>query len=279
MRIAVLTDIHSNWHALSACIEKAKALGAERFIFLGDYTSDCALPVECMDAMHALEREVPCTFIRGNRDDAQIDCRKNGCKWEWGSQGGSLRYTYEALRESDLDWLESISGPMTLALPGCAPLILCHGSPEAQRELLFPYGGATIKWASRIDGTMLCGHSHKPFIHRQGNAQIVNCGTVGVPCVGDVRAIFGLIDSDGDRGWRAQLVPAEYDIEGAVEAIRQSGLLEKAPWWARSVIAELRTGRSYSMACLLLAMRYARLEGVPLSEVHWQAAGAKLGLW
>ena len=57
-------------------------MGAERFIFLGDYTSDCAQPIECMDEMHALEREFPCTFIRGNRDDAQIDCRKNGCTWE-----------------------------------------------------------------------------------------------------------------------------------------------------------------------------------------------------
>lgn len=278
MRIAVLTDIHSNFHALSACIAKAKAMGAQRFIFLGDYTSDCALPIECMDAMHALEREYPCTFILGNRDDAQIDCRKNGCKWEWNSQGGSLRYTYEALRESDLDWLESLSGPMTLALPGCAPLLLCHGSPENQRELLYEHAQPTKNWAARIDGTMLCGHSHKAFIHRQGGSQIVNCGTVGVPGSGDSRSVFGLIDSDGDRGWQAQLVPVEYDIEGAVEAIRTSGLLEKAPYWARGIIAELKTGRAYSMACLLLALRFARMEGAALAERHWQAAGAKLGI-
>ena len=125
---------------------------------------------------------------------------------------------------------------------------------------------------------MLCGHSHKPFIHRQGECQIVNCGTVGVPCAGDPRSIFGLIDSDGGSGWQARLIPVEYDIEGAVEAIRLSGLLEKAPWWARSVIAELRTGRSFSMACLLLAQRYAALAGEPLCETLWQAAGVKLGL-
>jgi len=278
MRIAVLTDIHSNLHALRACIAQAKRMGAERFIFLGDYTSDCAQPIECMDEMHALEREFPCTFIRGNRDDAQIDCRKNGCTWEWGSKAGSLRFTYESLRERDLDWLEMLSGPTVLELPGCAPLLLCHGSPEAQRELLYPHGAATKKWAGRVSGTMFCGHSHKPFIHRQGKSQIVNCGTVGVPCAGDPRSIFGLIDSDGVSGWQARLVPVEYDIEGAVEAIRLSGLLEKAPWWARSVIAELRTGRSFMMGCLLLAQRYAAQSGDPLSEAHWQAAGDKLGL-
>lgn len=278
MRIAVLTDIHSNFHALSACIARAKELGAQRFIFLGDYISDCAQPVECIDAMRALQRSFPCTFIRGNRDDAQIDSRKNGCPWEWGSKTGSLRYTFETLRDRDLDWLESLPGPMELGLPGCAPLLLCHGSPEMQRELLYPHGEATKKWAARIDGTMLCGHSHKPFVHRQGKSQIVNCGTVGVPCAGDPRTIFGLIESDGDRGWQARLVPVEYDIEGAVEAVRESGLLEKAPYWARAVCAELRTGRSFMMGCLLLAQRYAAQAGQPLSETHWQAAGDKLGI-
>ena len=62
MRIAVLTDIHSNLHALRACIDKAKAMGAQRFIFLGDYTSDCAQPVECMDEMHSLALQMGLGF-------------------------------------------------------------------------------------------------------------------------------------------------------------------------------------------------------------------------
>lgn len=278
MRIAALTDIHSNFHALQACLARAKAMGAQRFIFLGDYTSDCALPRETIDALRATEREFPCTFIRGNRDDAQIDCRKNGCKWQWGSQGGSLRYTYESLRESDLDWLEGMPGPMRLELPGCAPLLLCHGSPENQRELLYEHAQPTKKWAARIEGTMLCGHSHKTFLHKEAHSQIVNCGTVGVPGSGDSRSVFALLESDAERGWQARFVPVEYDIEGAVEAIRTSGLLEKAPYWARGIIAELRTGRAFSMACLLLAQRIAAREGAPLNEEHWRQAGEKLGI-
>ena len=40
MRVAVLSDIHSNYYAFKACYEDAVKCGAESFIFLGDYVSD-----------------------------------------------------------------------------------------------------------------------------------------------------------------------------------------------------------------------------------------------
>jgi predicted phosphodiesterase len=44
MRIALLTDIHSNREALEACLEHAAANGAERYVFLGDYVGYGADP-------------------------------------------------------------------------------------------------------------------------------------------------------------------------------------------------------------------------------------------
>ena len=45
MRLAVFSDVHSNHHALEACLKEAEKQKADGHIFLGDYISDCANPV------------------------------------------------------------------------------------------------------------------------------------------------------------------------------------------------------------------------------------------
>ena len=41
MRLAVFSDVHSNHHALKACLKEAEKQKADGYIFLGDYISDC----------------------------------------------------------------------------------------------------------------------------------------------------------------------------------------------------------------------------------------------
>ena len=48
MRLAVFSDVHSNHHALEACLKEAEKQKADGHIFLGDYISDCANPHETM---------------------------------------------------------------------------------------------------------------------------------------------------------------------------------------------------------------------------------------
>ena len=44
MNIAIMADIHGNHIALEACIGEARKLGAEEFLFLGDYLGELAYP-------------------------------------------------------------------------------------------------------------------------------------------------------------------------------------------------------------------------------------------
>ena len=54
-KVAVFSDIHSNYHAFRACFEDAKRHGAEQFIFLGDYVSDLANPCQCLDLVYEIQ--------------------------------------------------------------------------------------------------------------------------------------------------------------------------------------------------------------------------------
>ena len=58
MRIAVMADIHSNHIALERCIEKAKELRAEKYIFLGDYIGELSCPKVTIDLLDALKKEL-----------------------------------------------------------------------------------------------------------------------------------------------------------------------------------------------------------------------------
>ncbi len=48
MKIAVLSDIHSNYYAFQACVSHALTMKVDGFLFLGDYVSDCAYPQKTM---------------------------------------------------------------------------------------------------------------------------------------------------------------------------------------------------------------------------------------
>ena len=67
--IAVLADIHNNHVAFEACICLALEKGVQKFIFLGDYISDCPYPQRTMQLLYELEETYDCVFICGNREE------------------------------------------------------------------------------------------------------------------------------------------------------------------------------------------------------------------
>ena len=69
MRIALLSDIHANLEALNACMAHARANGASRFAFLGDfvgYGADASAVVAIVEEQVA----TGAVAVRGNHDEA-----------------------------------------------------------------------------------------------------------------------------------------------------------------------------------------------------------------
>src|SRR5213594_4615879 len=71
MKLALFADIHSNLEAITACLQHAKSLGAERFAFLGDLVGYGADPVAVLDLIedHAAKGAV---VVLGNHDAAAL---------------------------------------------------------------------------------------------------------------------------------------------------------------------------------------------------------------
>ena len=69
MLLAVFADIHANRQAFSACLEAARARGAERMILLGDYVGYGADPEWTVETVMGLV-DGGAVAVRGNHDNA-----------------------------------------------------------------------------------------------------------------------------------------------------------------------------------------------------------------
>jgi len=69
MLIAILTDIHGNREALSACLAHARLISVDRLIFLGDYVGYGADPAWVVDQVRGLVDKGAVALL-GNHDAA-----------------------------------------------------------------------------------------------------------------------------------------------------------------------------------------------------------------
>lgn len=284
MRLAILSDIHSNFAALDACLADKRVQSADGLIFLGDYVTDCPYPQRTTATVRRLAKEIPCFLLRGNREDYLLDYEQSGAQdWTYGSNRGSLLYTYQNLTTDDLQFYRQLPTHAVLFFHGAPPLTIVHGSPSATRELLLPDRENSCTALSECPTSLLlCGHSHKQFIFPYTGKQLINPGSVGLPISDTPGARFALLDFH-DGVWHPELCCAAYDQTPLMRAFEESGLLEKARIWSECILASLRTGKDVAPSCARLARKLADPsqhgdgpEYIP--EQFWLAAAHQLGV-
>lgn len=279
MKIAVLSDIHSNHYAFKACLDWIEQHQIHGIAFLGDYISDCPYPQKTMALMRMAAGRYPCWFVKGNREEYMID-RSCGNEDSWyGVQAGSLQYTYDNLTEEDIHFFSSMPSFMEVSMEGYPAFGISHGDFHKSRARVLPGNEAADRLLEEMQGTLhCCGHTHKPFIYEKNGKVILNPGTVGVPGSGSVQAEMAVVEFDKGR-WKPQLVKVEYDIERAVQEFYESGLAEQSGVWARAIIAMMKTGRHYCDACISLVKKYEKETGKSFADLSlWQRAAEELGI-
>ena len=284
MRIAVLSDIHSNEHALRACLDRLDALAIDHYVFLGDYLGELAWPERTMALLRALAQARPCTFIRGNKEDYWLDrAAGQGPAWRLGSSTtGALAYVYPRVTAADLAFFRGLPVSLLLRLPGVPPLMLCHGSPDSARGKLLPgHTPAAEALAASPAEVLLCGHTHRPFAWAQGARQLLNPGAVGVSLDGrGGHASCLLLDSDGGP-WQPHFLLVPYDVEAACHDLIEAGLTRAAPGWTRAAANLLRRGGPSMPVVLARVTALAQRQGgcwPELPEACWAQALSELGI-
>lgn len=227
---AIVSDLHSNLHALKAVLAVVEAEGCDEILCLGDIAGYGAQPVEVI----ALIREKGAICIQGNHDSL-ITLQNEGLNYSSVSLIAA-EHNRRLLGRSELDFLANLP----LELEGKLNSLLVHGSPDYQDTYLINDAqmGLAAREVHKRLGPGLCffGHTHVPAFH-DGQSRpfhvatdfacpadvrvMVNPGSVGQPRDGDPRASFALWDRDAGK---VRLMKVEYDIEGARDTILAAGL-------------------------------------------------------
>lgn len=275
MKIAVLTDIHSNHMALEVCMDKIRELGIGDILFLGDYITDCPYPQKTMEILYRAQEEYNCWFIRGNREDYILSHKYNVTDgWHYCSQSGSLLYTYEELSGSDLRFFEDMPIGMEIRLEGYPIFSACHASMFDNRRSFSPdHGDINEVIKEQATELMVCGHIHDPYDYSFGGKRIINVGSVT-----GAKANMVILSSDGGD-WEAERFELEYDNQKMIEEFKESGLLEKGNGWSRGIIGVLQGKGNTDLELVALVNKKCSERDLPIdTEEIWQEAAEELGL-
>ena len=103
MKLAVISDLHGNYYALSEVMAFLREQQIDGIIGLGDFVTDGPFPQRMMEALREMQDEFPCYLVRGNREEYLLEnlwCPQN---WKAGSStSGLLDYTFRNLTAQDL---------------------------------------------------------------------------------------------------------------------------------------------------------------------------------
>jgi predicted phosphodiesterase len=233
MRIAVISDIHSNLHALEAVLADIDAEAPDEIWCLGDVVGYGPRPNECADIV----RERAAVVLVGNHDLAAIGTLDTS---DFGPLAAeSAHWTGQNLGDAQAAWLQTLEPAATRA-----GLELYHGSP---RDPVWEYVLTEEVALENLELTsapvVLVGHSHLALalswdgrrldgglasggteLDTPGARWLINPGSVGQPRDSDPRAAWLLID---DEAGRAAFRRVLYPIEQTQAEMRAAGLPEE----------------------------------------------------
>jgi predicted phosphodiesterase len=246
LRVAVLSDVHSNLPALEAVLAATERAAVDDVWCLGDVVGYGADP----DACTALVRERCGLSLVGNHDLAVL---------------GELDISsFSETAKAAVEWTRAEADAATFEfLGGLEPamkhdeIALYHASPrDPVWEYVLSIEQAEAGFDAQEERIGLIGHTHvalffnRPEGARRGyshgaqasdgaavdlddGAWLLNPGSVGQPRDGDARAAWLELDTDA---WTARYHRVPYEIDRAAAAIRAAGLPEP-------LAARLQSGR------------------------------------
>lgn len=231
MKTAVLSDIHSNYEALTAVLEDARGWGAKEILTVGDVVGYGASANECISFISGMGAD----SVAGNHDWGVVE--KTAINFFNSAAQAAVLWTRDVLSDSSRCYLMSL--PLTRI---CGEIAMAHANfvkPESW-EYVFTIFQAAKQFETLPARIGIIGHSHQPFAVRcsgkggppehlesktifwdEDCRLLVNAGSVGQPRDGDPRSCYLRIDHEEKSITFARVV---YDIQAAQKKIIDAGL-------------------------------------------------------
>ncbi len=218
MRIAIVSDIHSNYEALSRVMEWITLHETDRIYCLGDIVGYGPYPNECIELIKKSCHGV----VAGNHDVAVA--KKISLRNFTVPGRKVIKWTREKISDVNRQFLADL--PFRIVEDG---ITFVHSSPLAETEWNYLRSWSEVEKAFQGFTTRICfvGHSHIPFIagddgsvgkFDMSSRMIINVGSVGQPRTGTPDAVFGFLDTEL---WTYESIRVAYDVNITATAIHE----------------------------------------------------------
>jgi diadenosine tetraphosphatase ApaH/serine/threonine PP2A family protein phosphatase len=229
VRYGIISDIHSNWEALSAVLAVLEKEKVERYLCPGDLVGYGADPNRCVEAV----RRLSCLTVLGNHDSVAAG-REEPTYFNPHARK-AIEWTREFLNEENRAFLRGL--PLKEKNQTWLIVHATPSEPEAWHYVLSEERG--VKEFSHFkEAVCLFGHTHYPFALRMGSLgtalekgqrvalkpeyrYLLNVGSIGQPRDHDPRAAFGIYDHEAGA---VDFRRVEYDVATAQNKIQKAGL-------------------------------------------------------
>ncbi|GAB4571084.1 MAG: metallophosphoesterase family protein [Anaerolineae bacterium] len=223
-KIAVISDIHANIHALEATIRDLQRIGTDQVIVNGDLVGRGPYSEAVLERV----QQMNWTVIRGNHEEFWAQCGHGNLPPEWEeSWWKPTRQQIESMDPRWFDWMDTLPDSHIIRLPDVPAVQVVHGSPRKNNEGLYdnvPDASVLEALDSTPYRVVVGGHTHVPMIRTVGPYQVLNCGSVGAPFNGNPSAQYLLLHWR-DHAWHFEIRCVPYDHEAALREWRACGYL------------------------------------------------------
>lgn len=236
MLIALLSDVHGNREALTACLADAAGAGADRYVFLGDLVGYGADPAWVVDKAAEMV-QAGGVAVLGNHDAAILDPSESMNA----AASAAIAWTRTQLNEAHRSFLGEL--PLTIDE---GDRLFVHASASAPDTWIYVFSPREAFQSFRATSHRLtfCGHTHFPALFNESARSLPQhhlpaddkpipllrqrrwlavLGAVGQPRDNNPAACYGLFD---DTRNRLTYVRVPYEVELAARKIRKAGLPE-----------------------------------------------------
>ncbi len=229
---AVISDVHSNLHALEAVIGDIEGRKINDIYFAGDAVGYGPKPDRCLEIIKKYCK----ICIAGNHDWAVIGYTDINYFNEYARE--AIFWTKNNISD---DHMSDLEGYNIIKSSKEYDALFVHATPKDPElwNYIFSLYDAEIHFNYFNQPICFIGHSHNPVVmerlhsgelllHRNNvkikpqSKYIVNVGSVGQPRDGDPRASYAII-----KGNSIEIVRVEYDIKKTQEEMKEAALPEK----------------------------------------------------
>ena len=246
MRIALISDVHSNQFAFEAVLAQLESENIDSIIFLGDYAFGGSGSVEVVDRIMNY-KSYPYIAIKGNKE-GYIKSLEEGAELH-----PVLPYIYNQLGNDRIGFLKSLPDEISIKIQGIN-FRICHNpckakmfvvSDRLRRKGTQPnYDTLKTLAENMTEDICLYGHYHMFMDETVDTKRFICTYSAGMPFDADGNAKYLIMNIvDGAVTIEKRSVP--YDRSKLVDDFEKKGYFEKFDEWSMNTVISMMTGCNY----------------------------------